>query len=424
MATTHRRGIQRCSSVDSTGRGVSAETWRKVLLVSGIASSVLYALMIWGIRYEGYSRISQVPSELTAIGAPTRALWVQLGWIYTALVAAFGFGLWTSAGRDRALRIVGVLVLAYASLGFLWPFAAMHQREVLAAGGGAPSDTIHIVLGGVTVLLTFLMIGFAAPAFGKRFRLYSIASIVVLLAFGGLTFLEAPRLQANLPTPWIGLWERINISVFLLWFVVLAAKLWRTGAAQGRWSSRVTSPCAISCKREIGRVNHDVEAGRLRMKTRRAVAPLSCLALTLFMVAASAQVPAPAAPDDGLLGTWRAVSYETWDAKGTRQTPFGPSPVGYLVLDATGHAFVALGESLAASANRAEAPAFAAYVGTYTVDVTQSLLRIQVEGSNLPGYPGSLQERKYTLQGDTLILGIEGQYRATLARVAVPRRAR
>jgi hypothetical protein len=54
----------------------------------------------------------------------------------------------------------------------------------------------------------------------------------VLLVFGGLTFLEAPRLQANLPTPWIGLWERINISVFLLWVVMLGAVLWRTGTRQ------------------------------------------------------------------------------------------------------------------------------------------------------------------------------------------------
>ena len=144
---------------------------------------------------------------------------------------AFGWGLWKSAGRNRAVRIVGGLILAYASLGLLWPFAAMHQREVLAAGGGTLSDTMHVVLGGVTVFLMFLAIGFGATAFGKRFRLYSIASIVVLLAFGGLTFLEAPRLQANLPTPWIGLWERINISVFLLWVVVLATVLWRTGSA-------------------------------------------------------------------------------------------------------------------------------------------------------------------------------------------------
>jgi uncharacterized protein DUF998 len=149
------------------------------------------------------------------------------------LVAAFGVGVWKSAGGNRVVRIVGSLILASASLQLLWPFASMHQREVLAAGGGTPGDTLHIVLAAVTVFLMFLTIGFGASAFGKPFRVYSIATIVVLLTFGGLTFLEAPRLHANLPTPWIGLWERINICVFLLWIVMLAAGLWRTGTLKG-----------------------------------------------------------------------------------------------------------------------------------------------------------------------------------------------
>lgn len=206
--------------------------WRKTLLVCGIASSLLYASMIWGIRYDGYSVISQVPSELTAIGAPTQALWARLGWIYTVLITAFGVGVWKYAGDDRGLRVVAGLLLVYASLGLLWPFAPMHQRDVLAAGGGTLGDTLHQLLAAVTVLLMFLAIGFGASAFDGRFRLYSVATIVVLLVFGGLTFLEAPHLQMNLPTPWIGLWERINISVFLLWIVMLAAMLWlRKGTA-------------------------------------------------------------------------------------------------------------------------------------------------------------------------------------------------
>jgi CubicO group peptidase (beta-lactamase class C family) len=198
---------------------------RKLLLGGGVLSSLLYGAMIWAIRYEGYSLVSQVPSELTAIGAPTQRLWAWLGPIYTLLVTAFGWGVWQSAGRNRAVRIAGGLILAYGSLGLLWPFAPMHQREVLAAGGGTLSDTMHVALGAVTVFLMFLAIGYGAAAFGLRFRLYSIASIVMLLAFGVLTFLQAPRLEAGLPTPWIGLWERINISVFLLWIVVLAFRL-------------------------------------------------------------------------------------------------------------------------------------------------------------------------------------------------------
>jgi hypothetical protein len=81
---------------------------------------------------------------------------------------------------------------------------------------------MHILLGGVTVVLMFLAIGCGAAAFGAAVRVYSVMSGIVLLVFGGLTFLESPRLQANLPTPWIGLWERISITVFLAWIVVMA----------------------------------------------------------------------------------------------------------------------------------------------------------------------------------------------------------
>ncbi len=200
---------------------------RKVLLASGIAASLLYIGMIVAIRYEGYNPISQVPSELTAIGAPTRALWAWLGWVYMALTLAFGWGVWKSAGTNRALRVVGVLLLLSGLLGLLWPFAAMHQREVLAAGGGTFGDTLHRILGIATVLLFVVTVGFGAAAFGPRFRFYSIATLVVAFVFGMLTGLASPRLAANLPTPYIGLWERISIAAYMVWLVVLALTLLR-----------------------------------------------------------------------------------------------------------------------------------------------------------------------------------------------------
>jgi hypothetical protein len=103
----------------------------------------------------------------------------------------------------------------------------MHQRAVLAAGGGTLTDTLHIAWTVVTNLLFMLAIGFGAAALGKRFRLYSVATMVSLVAFGMLTGMDAPRLQANLPTPWMGVWERISIGVFLLWMVVLAITILR-----------------------------------------------------------------------------------------------------------------------------------------------------------------------------------------------------
>jgi hypothetical protein len=200
---------------------------RKPLLACGIAASLLYGVMICVIRYEGYSPISQTVSELSAWGVSTRSLWMVLGSLYDALMIAFALGVWASAGGKRALRMTAGFLLAYGLLGLAWPFASMHQRQVLAAGGGTPADTGHLVLAGVTVALMFAAIAFGASAFGMRFRLYSIATIVILLAFGALTSWNGSRLAANLPTPWVGVWERISIAGFLLWVVVLAIVLLR-----------------------------------------------------------------------------------------------------------------------------------------------------------------------------------------------------
>lgn len=219
-APRHRDGTSAAVRPEYTLRSATP-----LLLICGILSSLLYVAMniVAVMRYEGYSSVSQTVSELSAIGAPTRLLWVLLGIPYTLLVTAFGLGVWKSAGRNRSLRVVGVLLVSYGALGVFWAFAPMHLR-------GAEftlTDSMHIVLGAVTVLLMLLAIGFGAAALGKSFRLYSITSLAILVGFGALTGVEAPRIAANLPTPWIGLWERINIGAFLLWVVVLAIVLLR-----------------------------------------------------------------------------------------------------------------------------------------------------------------------------------------------------
>jgi hypothetical protein len=210
---------------------------RKILLVCGVLSSLLYVAMnvFVAMQWAAYSSVSQTVSELSAIDAPTRPLWIPLGIVYTLLLTAFGWGVWRSARGSRPLRVVGGLLIAHGLFGLGWP--PMHQRAVLAAGGGTMTDTMHIVWSMVTVLLMMLAIGFGAAAFGKRFRLYSIATMVILVVFGVLTGMDAPLLQANLPTPWVGVWERISIAVDMLWVAVLAVTLLRvqeTAAVSGR----------------------------------------------------------------------------------------------------------------------------------------------------------------------------------------------
>lgn len=200
---------------------------RKALLVFGIFSSLLYFGLnfLVPMQWADYSSASQTVSELSAIDAPTRTLWVWLSTPYTFLVIAFAWGVWKSAAHNRALRVSAGLLIAYAGLGLLWPFFPMHLREVLAAGGATFSDTMHIGLAVATEILFLLALGSAAAALDRPFRLYSMVTFVLLLVFGVLTFWEAPNVGANLPTPWIGVWERINIGVFLLWVVVLAVTL-------------------------------------------------------------------------------------------------------------------------------------------------------------------------------------------------------
>lgn len=200
----------------------------KPLLICGILSSLVYvALNILGaMQWPGYSMTSQAVSELSAIDAPSRSLVLPLGILYNLLFVAFGLGVWRSSAGNRLLRIGAALLLAFGVLGFAAPFTPMHMRGTEFT----LTDTMHITLAIITVLLMFLAMAFGAASFGKRFRIYSIVSIAVLLLFGALTGPDAPRIAANQPTPYVGLYERINIGVFLLWVIVLAVRLWREPA--------------------------------------------------------------------------------------------------------------------------------------------------------------------------------------------------
>jgi hypothetical protein len=205
---------------------------RKTLLFCGIASSLLYLAMnvVVAMQSADYSSVSQTVSELSAIGAPTRPLWVALGVIYTMLVAAFGWGVWKSSPGNRALRAVGLLFIVQAALDLTWP--PMHQRAVLGADGGTLTDTLHLVWSAATVVIMLLAIGLAARASGALFFIYSIQTMILLVVSGMFIAMDAPEVAANLPTPWVGVWERINIGVFLAWVVVLATVLLRSRDAR------------------------------------------------------------------------------------------------------------------------------------------------------------------------------------------------
>lgn len=199
----------------------------KVLLLCGIFSSLWYVAInvVVPTFYEGYNMLTLTVSELSAIGAPTRILWVLLALFYVLLLSAFGWGVLKSASGNNKLRMAGGLIIAYCILNFYWP--PMHQREVIGAGGGTLTDTLHITWAVITLLFNMLLMGFGASALGKWFRIYTLSTWVIFIVFGVLTFMESPGIEANQPTPHLGLWERINMGAFLLWTIVFAATLVR-----------------------------------------------------------------------------------------------------------------------------------------------------------------------------------------------------
>ena len=135
-----------------------------------------------------------------------------------------------SAGRKRSLYITSVLLIALGVLDLTAYFFPMHVREEISQAGRSFAETMHIIGTGVTVLLILLIIGFGATANGKWFRWYSYATILVLLVAGLWTSMDVSLLEANLPTPWMGLKERTNIYGYMLWVAVLALVLLRAKA--------------------------------------------------------------------------------------------------------------------------------------------------------------------------------------------------
>jgi Protein of unknown function (DUF998) len=199
---------------------------RTFLLACGILSSLLYVAtdVIGGLRYGGYSFTSQAVSELMAVGAPSEALVDPLFLLYGVLTLMFGSAVYLDAGRNRALRVTGRLLVVYAAVGFTGPtLFEMHPRGAAAANGDLP----HIILTLVLVVLTLGAMGFGAFGLGKQFRVYSLATLVTVLVVGALTAPYGTRLAAGQPTPGFGIIERVNIYGSLLWVAALAVALLR-----------------------------------------------------------------------------------------------------------------------------------------------------------------------------------------------------
>jgi hypothetical protein len=199
---------------------------RRVLLLAGVLSPLLYAVadVVAGMHWKEYSFRDQTISELGAIGAPSRPLFSILLLVVYLLLLAFGLGVRQAAAGNRRLRVAGGLLVALAvmalTVGQLVPMRLRGTEQGL-------SGTLHLVEGGVAMLMVLTVMGFAATALGRSFRFYTVATIVIMFVFGAWSGADAPRIEAGLATPWVGVKERIFWYAYQLWFMVLGLALLR-----------------------------------------------------------------------------------------------------------------------------------------------------------------------------------------------------
>jgi hypothetical protein len=120
-----------------------------------------------------------------------------------------------------------------------------------------------------------------------------------------------------------------------------------------------------------------------------------------------------------LIGSWRLLSYEDRGADGVVAYPYGRTPAGLLVYDATGHMAIQImkqpppevaiddWDKFTVSERVALYDGYVAYFGRYEVDLPKGDV-IHLPEADLPRlYIGKREVRHFVLDGDNLVLSEE-----------------
>ena len=201
---------------------------RKFMYYGGILSPIFFVLVdiIGGMITPDYSRIINAVSELTQAGSENIYLLSSLFFISAVMGIGFGIGIVTefSYSRSKLIFSGGILIIIngiFSGLtGTIFPMDPFNV-DITFAG------TLHIILTVLNALMIMLLIPMMGIGFYRErqwvsFRLYSIITLLIIVIFGGST----PVLMMN-DIGLLGLFERIVIYSYLLWFFVLAFKLIR-----------------------------------------------------------------------------------------------------------------------------------------------------------------------------------------------------
>lgn len=202
---------------------------QRILLSCGIIAPLLYlgTDLIAGKLLTGYNFSAQSMSELGAAGSPTRPLVVAMTLAASALMIAFGAGVWLAAGESLMQRVVAGLILGNAIVGLIATLFFPNQYGVRPEFG-----TPGVLLMFISVLCFVLAMIFGALAYQGWMRFLSILIPVAYVLLALLRFATAKSSTAG-ATVMIGTQERTMAYSFLLWTLALAVYLLSLSSKSG-----------------------------------------------------------------------------------------------------------------------------------------------------------------------------------------------
>ncbi|OFX85139.1 MAG: hypothetical protein A2W99_07035 [Bacteroidetes bacterium GWF2_33_16] len=202
-----------------------SERNKKILLFSGIMAVIIYVLhvVIGGFLWKGYSHLHQPISDLTATGAPNKALLMIFTMIYgvLAIVFAVSFTIFESKKYHKFVFWGGVLFILLHIISVSYGFFPQDLPGATATYLGKMHIVVTAFIVPFTILTPFLIgFGFIKEPNWKTFGVYSIITGILILFFGGASGIFFAQ-----KWPYFGLIERLNIGILQVWTFCFSYKL-------------------------------------------------------------------------------------------------------------------------------------------------------------------------------------------------------
>jgi hypothetical membrane protein len=222
-SSTERHSMSGDAPAAATADTTPVPAWYRPLLLSGVLGPAVFVfnVVLGGLLTPGYSQIRNAVSELTEAGATNSAVINALFVLSALLLIVFGVAVaQTYRQRKRSVSWGGFLIVGVGVFAVL--LATIFPQDPIGSEATLPG-TMHLVLVGASALMivgAILLVGFglhSRPLQGPWFKVYSILTVFVMLAAGGVT----PILMMN-DIPLLGVFERTTQLAYLVWYAIFA----------------------------------------------------------------------------------------------------------------------------------------------------------------------------------------------------------